>query len=196
MKSKLLKVGIPVFLIGGFTWVMMGFPPNPRVGYAPEQPIKYSHKLHAGQYNIDCQYCHTTVTMGKKAAVPSLNICFNCHEVVGDKGTFNTGDKNTDKLYEGEVEKLRAYWDKNQVPNWIRIHNLPDHVRFSHQPHIHAFLKPGQPTKEVCKLCHGDIASMEVVRQDKPVNTMGFCISCHRDNKALGAQVNCSTCHY
>lgn len=181
MKSKLIKIGIPVVLISGFIWVMMGFPPNPRVGYAPEQPIKYSHKIHAGDYNIDCQYCHTGVTMGRKAAVPSLNICFNCHEIVGDG--------------KPEVEKLRKYWDENKVPNWVRIHNLPDHVRFSHQPHIHALLKPGQPSKEACKPCHGDIASMEVVEQAKPIN-MGFCISCHRENEKLGARVDCSTCHY
>ncbi|MDH4261642.1 MAG: cytochrome C [Spirochaetia bacterium] len=193
MKSKLLKIGIPVVLISGFIWVMMGYPPNPRVGYAPIQPIQYSHKVHAGKYNMDCQYCHTGVTMGKKAAVPSLNICFNCHEIVGDN--VDTGDKKTDAFYTGEIKKLRKYWEDNKVPEWIRIHNLPDHVRFSHQPHIHALLKPGQATKEACKPCHGDIATMEVVEQVKPLN-MGFCISCHRENKALGARVDCSTCHY
>lgn len=195
MKSKMLKIGIPLLLVGGLSWMMMGFPPNPRKGYAPEQPIMYSHKIHAGKYGIDCQYCHTTVLMGRKASVPSLNICFNCHEYVGSPGTFNTGDKEKDKLYEGEVAKLRKYWETNKVPNWIRIHNLPDHVRFSHQPHIHRLLKPGQPTKEVCKLCHGDIANMEVVEQAKPIN-MGFCVHCHRKHKKDGARTNCSTCHY
>jgi len=193
MKSKLLTIGIPVVLIIGFIWVMMGFPPNPRVGYAPKQPIMYSHKVHAGQYNIDCQYCHTGVTMGKKAGIPGLNICFNCHEIVGDD--VNTGDKATDELYTGEIKKLREFWDKKEVPNWIRIHNMPDYVRFSHQPHIAALLKPGQPTKEACMPCHGDIASMEVVRQAKPLD-MGFCVSCHRENKNLGARTDCSTCHY
>jgi hypothetical protein len=160
---------------------MMGFPPNPRKGYAPEQPIHYSHKLHAGQYNLDCQYCHTGVLTGKKAAVPSLNVCFNCHEIVGDGIP--------------EVEKLRTFWEENKVPNWVRIHNMPDHVKFSHQPHINALLKPGQPTKEACMPCHGDIATMDVVEQAKPID-MGFCINCHRENKALGARIDCSTCHY
>ena len=183
MKSKALKIAIPVVLILGLTWLMMGMPPAARVGYGPEQPIHYSHKKHAGEMKIDCQYCHTTVAMGRKAGVPSLSVCMNCHNNVGLDGF-------------PELDKLRDnFWNENKSPEWIRIHNLPDHVKFSHAPHIKALLQPGHPSKEACMPCHGNIAEMQVVSQVESLN-MGFCISCHRDNKALGAKTNCSTCHY
>ncbi len=176
-----MKIGVPVLLLLGFFWVMMGMPPAARIGFAPEQPINYSHKLHAGDYNIDCQYCHTGVTTGRKAGVPSTNICMNCHNFVG--------------MEIAELNKLREFYDNKKSPEWIRVHNLPDHVRFSHGPHVNRLSKPGEPTKEVCKHCHGDIATMPVVTQVKSLN-MGFCVKCHEDNAELGAKINCSTCHY
>jgi len=183
--SKLLKRGIPLILLLGFVWMMMGNPPYSQLGYAPEQPFNYNHKLHAGDYKIDCQYCHTGVKTGKKAGVPSISICMNCHNSVG----FEEMPK---------LDDLRDnYWDKSKSPEWIRVHNMPDHVRFSHMPHVKAFHKEGEPTKEACKPCHGDIASMEVVTRVKALN-MGFCVDCHKqeDMVKLGAKRNCSTCHY
>jgi len=192
MKNTFMKIGIPVFLLLGFVWVIMGMPPHSRIGFAPEQPIHYSHKLHAGDLGMDCQYCHSTVSFSKKAAVPSSNICLNCHATIRERYNEKTDEfeplPQIDKLY-------NEYIDKGESPQWVRVHNLPDHVRFSHAPHIKAFLEKGQESKEACKLCHGDIASMEVVTQVKSLN-MGYCVSCHRENKDKGAKVNCSTCHY
>lgn len=179
MLGKIIKIGIPVVVIAFFGWLLFG--PALRVGYSPEQPIPYDHELHAGQYNIDCQYCHTGVTKGKKATVPSLNICMNCHSVVGS-------DKPN-------VEKLVNAYSENKTIEWIRVHNMPDHVQFSHAPHIKALWDGKSPSKEVCATCHGDVASMERVAQVKALN-MGFCVNCHRENRDKGAKTNCSTCHY
>lgn len=179
MLGKIIKIGLPLFLVSFVGWII--FAPPPQVGYAPDQPIPYDHQLHAGQYNIDCQYCHTGVTKGKKAGVPSLNICMNCHKMVG------AGIEN--------VEKLKNYFLDDKSPEWIRIHNMPDHVQFSHAPHIKALLKEGEPSKKACVTCHGDVASMKKVAQVESLN-MGFCVNCHRDNKDKGAKTNCSTCHY
>ena len=183
MNKKLKRIILIIVIFGGLGWLMMGMPPHPRVGYAPEQPFNYNHKIHAGDYKIDCQYCHTGVTTGRKAGVPSLNICLNCH----------ASGAGQDK--EQVMKLVEEFADEGVRPQWTRIHNLPDHVRFSHAPHIAKFSKEGEPTKEVCKLCHGDIASMDVVEQVKTMN-MGFCVTCHKENKDNGAMLNCSTCHY
>ena len=173
------KYGLIPWAVVFFLWAVVA--PPQQVGYAPEQPIHYSHELHAGEYGIDCQYCHSGVTYSKKAGVPSLNVCLSCHNAVG------YGNK--------QVEKIKDYWEKKKSPEWVRIHNMPDHVRFSHAPHIKALLKPGEPTKTACVQCHGNIDQMEVVAQVESLN-MGFCINCHRENEARGAQINCGNCHY
>ncbi|MES0488766.1 MAG: cytochrome c3 family protein [Leptospirales bacterium] len=188
MKGKALKIGIPIFLLGGLIWAMMGNYPYAQIGYGPKQPVEYSHKKHAGDFNMDCQYCHTGVTTGKKAGVPSINICMNCHVSVGFKEDMFTP---LDKL-----QPLHDKWDAGESPQWVRIHNMPDHVRFSHAPHVNSLSKPGEPTKEVCKTCHGDVASMEVVEQVESLN-MGFCVSCHKEKREThDTRMNCSTCHY
>ncbi len=169
---------LPIVVIAAL-WIF--FAPPKQVGYSPEQPIKYSHKLHVGEYNIDCQYCHTGVTYGKKAGVPDLNTCRNCHIAIGSENK--------------EIKKIQKYWDQKKSPEWIRVHNMPDHVRFAHAPHIKVLLKKGQPTKEACVQCHGNVASMEVLGQVESLN-MGFCIDCHRENSSKGAKTDCSSCHY
>ena len=208
MNKTLKRIILIIVIFGGLGWVMMGMPPHPRIGYAPEQPFNYNHKIHAGDYKIDCQYCHTGVTTGRKAGVPSLNICLNCHAngIVGtDKVYGETKDEDGkavpligEDLVTQLVELADAAADEPVSVQWTRIHNLPDHVRFSHAPHVAKFSKEGEPTKEVCKLCHGDIASMEVVEQVETLN-MGFCISCHKkhkDDEVNNAMTNCSACHY
>ncbi len=127
-------------------------------GYAPKQPIAYSHKLHAGEYKINCAYCHTSVYKGKNASIPSANICMNCHGVI----------KNTSP----EIKKLYAAIEKNQPIEWIRVHNLPDHAYFNHAQHTNV-------GGLACQNCHGEIEKMEVVQQVSPL-TMGWCIDCHR----------------
>ena len=176
---KAVKIGLPIFLVSFTIWLLAS--PPAQVGYAPTQPINYSHKFHAGELGLDCQYCHTGVTWGKKAGVPSLNVCMNCHSAVGYGNP--------------EIEKLQKMWAEKKSPAWVRVHNLPDHAKFSHAPHIKALKKDNDPSIKACKHCHGDVTKMEVVAQVKDLN-MGFCVNCHRDNEAKGAKINCSTCHY
>ncbi len=135
-------------------------------GYAPDQPIKYSHKLHAGEMKIDCKYCHVGVEKGKQAGIPTVNICMNCHKAV-DQTVNGTGKE--------EIAKIRAAYENNTPVKWVRIHNLPDHVYFSHAQHV----KAGQIA---CQTCHGQIQEMEVVAQNQPLS-MSWCINCHRETK-------------
>lgn len=134
-------------------------------GYAPKQPIAYSHKVHAGDYGIDCNYCHTGVTKSKNANIPSANICMNCHMSIVE-GT-NTGT--------AEIQKIYDAIENNEPIEWVRIHNLPDHAYFNHQQH---YAVGGLE----CQTCHGPIEEMEVVYQYSNL-TMGWCINCHRDTE-------------
>lgn len=190
MLSKLVpiaKVAAPILIIGAMAGLF--FTPPKQVGYAPEQPIPYDHKIHAGDYGIDCQYCHTGVTVGKRAGVPSGNICNNCH------GFSPVGARIK------SVQMLKKKYNAGETINWVKVHEMPNFVRFSHAPHIKALHKEGEPTKESCKTCHGDIANMPVVTQVESLN-MGFCVNCHRDfrddnhYKHKGVSVSCNTCHY
>jgi mono/diheme cytochrome c family protein len=128
-------------------------------GYAPKQPIQYSHKLHAGQYQIDCNYCHTGVNKGKTANIPSANICMNCHGVI--------------KAGSPEIQKIYRAIEKNQPIEWVRVHNLPDLAYFNHAQHVNV-------GGLQCQQCHGEIEKMEVVEQRSSL-TMGWCIDCHRE---------------
>lgn len=127
-------------------------------GYAPKQPIQYSHKLHAGQYKIDCNYCHTGVNKGKSATIPAANICMNCHGVI--------------KKESPEIQKIYAAIENNRPIEWIRVHNLPDLAYFNHAQHVNV-------GNVQCQTCHGEIEKMEVVEQRSSL-TMGWCIDCHR----------------
>ncbi|MEM1406758.1 MAG: cytochrome c3 family protein [Bacteroidota bacterium] len=129
-----------------------------QVGYAPKQPIAFSHQLHAGQYEIDCQYCHTGVRKSKSANIPSPNICMNCHSAI--------------KTESPEIQKIYAAIENDKPIEWVRIHNLPDLAYFNHSQHV-------QVGKLECENCHGDIKEMEVVQQASLL-TMGWCIDCHR----------------
>ncbi|MEN9523316.1 MAG: hypothetical protein RL065_1693 [Bacteroidota bacterium] len=137
-------------------------------GYMPTQPIKYSHKLHAGDMQIDCKYCHVGVEKGKQAGIPTVNICMNCHKAVGE--TVNGTGKE-------EIAKIRKAYETGQPVEWVRIHNLPDHVYFNHAQHV----KAGGLE---CQTCHGQIQEMEVVAQNQPLS-MSWCINCHRETKVL-----------
>ena len=164
--------------------------------YAPTQPIAFSHKIHAGTYEIDCNYCHTGVRISKSANIPSANICMNCHGEI--------------KKESPEIQKIYTAIEQNRPIEWIRVHNLPDLAYFNHQQHV-------EIGKVACESCHGDIKTMDVVSQYAPL-TMGWCINCHRstniqsDNKyydklevlhkdqglkveAIGG-LECSKCHY
>ena len=131
-------------------------------GYAPKQPIAFSHKIHAGQYEIDCNYCHTGATKGKNATIPSVNICMNCHNQIRT-GTL-TG--------EGEIAKIVSAYENNKPIEWVRIHNLPDLAYFNHSQHVNV-------GNVECQTCHGPIETMDVVKQHSLL-TMGWCIDCHK----------------
>jgi len=139
------------------------------VGYAPIQPIPFSHKLHAGTRKIPCLYCHSNAERSRHATIPSTNVCMNCHLVV-----------RTDKPAIQQVTKL--YEEGKPIP-WVRVHRVPDYVYFSHRWHVARGI--------ACQTCHGQIQNEDVVRQAENLK-MGWCISCHRQNKA---SQECNTCH-
>jgi len=137
-------------------------------GYAPKQPIAFSHKLHAGAYEIDCKYCHVGTIKGKSATIPSVNICMNCHNAV------KTESPQIQKLWAAaDWQPETKTYGPNQKPiEWVRIHNLPDLAYFNHAQHV---VVGGIE----CQTCHGPIETMDVVKQYSLL-TMGWCIDCHR----------------
>lgn len=140
--------------------------------YQPKQPIAFSHKIHAGQYEIECNYCHTGALKGKQANIPSANICMNCHTQI-QQGT-NTGTGEIAKIYAaiGYDPTTGSYTGKQKPIEWVRIHNLPDLAYFNHAQHANV-------AAIQCQTCHGPIQEMEVVKQYSLL-TMGWCIDCHR----------------
>lgn len=206
--SNLLRPGIALTLAGAPLYLvtllyLVGSPRTTDVGYAPKQPVEYSHALHVGQLGIDCRYCHTTVEHEAFAAIPPTQTCMNCHAKVRT---------NSDKL----VLVRESYATGMPIP-WVKIHDLPDYAHFNHASHVRAGVS--------CVSCHGRVDQMEVVYQVEPLN-MGWCLDCHRnpephlrpvefvtqldwkpegDPVELGARlraerninpkVDCSTCH-
>lgn len=152
-------------------------------GYAPDQPIAFSHELHVGTHKIQCQYCHNQVERSKSSNIPSLATCMNCHQQVAGKADQETvpGYKDTD-----EIKKLREAYNDGKSIEWVRVHMLPDHVTFNHQAHVAKGVS--------CQTCHGEIEKMAKVYQHSDLS-MGWCVNCHRqpENKA---PLNCTTCHH
>ncbi len=140
-------------------------------GYQPRQPIAFSHKLHAGQYEIACQYCHTGVMKAKSANIPSPNICMNCHTQI------KTESPEIQKIYAAidYNPEDQSYGTDTKPIEWVRVHNLPDLAYFNHSQHV-------QVAGLACETCHGDIREMEVVYQYSKL-TMGWCINCHRETE-------------
>lgn len=130
--------------------------------YQPEQPIAFSHKVHAGQNQIDCLYCHTTASESIHAGIPSTQLCMNCHAVV--KSGTTTGTKEIDKIFKS--------LESGKPIEWIKVHNNPDHVFFSHAQHVAV-------GKLDCNDCHGPVETMDRVIQVNDLS-MGWCIECHR----------------
>src|SRR5690606_4128113 len=133
--------------------------------FQPDQPIKFSHQVHMTENQMDCMYCHHTVTTSKSANIPSTNLCMNCHIVVREgsrSGRF-------------EIDKLVKAYEEGRSIEWVRIHELPDHVFFSHAQHVGA-------GNLDCMQCHGNVEEMHVVRQVQDLS-MGWCVECHRETK-------------
>ena len=157
--STLRSIAIWVFLLVATKATLDGaYSIGIQQGYAPKQPIAYSHKLHAGQYKINCNYCHTGVNKGKQATIPAANICMNCHGVI--------------KKESPEIQKIYAAIEQNKPIEWVSVHNLPDLAYFNHAQHVNV-------GNVQCTTCHGEIEKMEVVEQRSSL-TMGWCIDCHR----------------
>jgi cytochrome c2 len=156
-------------------------------GYQPTQPIRYSHALHAGKHKIDCQYCHSTAYKGKNANIPSLNTCMNCHKNVSKGPLYGT--EEIAKIYAavGWDPTTKTYSGTPKPVEWVRIHNLPDHVYFNHSQHVNA-------GKVKCQTCHGPIETMEEVYQYSPLS-MGWCINCHRNTEVQFASNNYYTAY-
>ncbi len=133
-------------------------PKNLQVGYAPEQPIPYSHKLHVDELGIDCRYCHSNVERSAEAMIPPTQTCMGCHAVVNSSSP--------------KLAALRESWTSNSAVPWVRVHELPEHAYFDHSAHL--------PAGVGCVSCHGRIDQMDVVRLDAPLS-MGWCLDCHRD---------------
>ena len=152
-------------------------------GYMPVQPIHYSHKIHSGANQIDCNYCHSSARVSKHSGIPSLNVCMNCHVNIAEyNGEEDLENGYTKDFYTNEIKKLYAAvgWDEDnqrytgqiEPVKWVRIHNLPDFAYFNHSQHVSV-------GKVDCQNCHGPVEEMEVMYQYSPL-TMGWCIDCHR----------------
>ena len=209
--AKLLTlgvVGLLVTVVVGFVTVVLliSWFSNPPfgLGNAPPQPVAFPHTVHAGSpqeggMGIQCEFCHRNVTRGEAATVPALEQCLFCHKEIG--GTTETA--------KAEIAKVRQSFDLNQPIDWERVHRLPDHVRFIHEAHIRFFTNPdtqltrrlinGESTnqpltvQETCSVCHGDVASMTVVKPKQGQSLkMGTCLDCHRNNNV---PTDCTVCH-
>lgn len=139
-----------------FFWYY-GSPKYLEVGYQPEQPVPYSHKLHAGDLGMDCRYCHTSVETSPAANVPPTETCMNCHELI--------------KPNSAKLEPIRESWKEGMPIRWTKVHMLPDYAYFNHSAHVNAGVG--------CEDCHGNVTQMEVVEQEKPLS-MQWCLDCHR----------------
>ncbi len=229
VRSFLLYAAI---IIGAYILVTRAIGLGRQQNYEPDQPIKFSHAIHAGENGIDCQYCHDGARRSKHAVIPATNTCMNCHSAIQKGSNFGTAEltkiyasvgydpitgkyiENYDKLTESEIEAIYKKWitesyledeeltvldrkgekvvqsqwseikksltneQKSQIQGpieWVRIHNLPDHVYFNHAQHVTV----GQVA---CQDCHGKVEEMEVVSQYAPLS-MGWCINCHRQTE-------------
>ena len=186
-KAYIAIAAIVLFMIGGYLMFEGAQGLGRSQKYQPVQPIYYSHQVHAGVNQISCLYCHGGAMQGKQASIPSVNICMNCHmgisEYAGqtklfrEDGSLVDGTAEIQKLYEyaGWDPGKKLYTGKGKPIEWIRIHNLPDHVYFNHAQHVAV----GQ---QACQTCHGEIQKMGEVYQFANLS-MGWCVNCHRETK-------------
>ncbi len=197
MIGKIILAALGIFAFYGvWNWLMwIGV----YKGYKPEQPIHFSHKIHAGDNKIDCQLCHSSAKYGKVSEIPSMNVCMNCHRNISEyNGKYFEPGKDK-AFYDGEIQKIytatgwdpatQKYTGKTQPIEWTRIHNMPDFVYFNHSQHVvageqaiissHNKKNPDNKIDVVCKACHGKVDTMNVVQMANDF-TMGWCIECHR----------------
>ena len=135
-----------------------------------EQPVAFSHTRHVVHAGIDCQFCHAYARRGPVAGIPSVERCAGCHRTILSERP--------------EIERVLDYWERQEPIPWIRVHDLPDYVRFSHKAHVRAGVD--------CATCHGDVGAMEIARQVESLS-MGWCVECHTEREASR---DCAVCHY
>ena len=217
MKSRIvtiiLSIAVAFSLLLLVSRAAMFHLPGNQQGYEPAQPIAYSHRLHAGEMQIQCLYCHFGADESRYAGIPSASVCMNCHRfVTAPLGAVRAEDElavkekrpprpvvspELQKLYDALALDAGMRRDPNRTPQpiaWTRIHKLPDFVYFDHRAHVNAGV--------ACQQCHGPVESMERVRQVSDLS-MGWCVNCHRQANRTGiaghrvnASTNCSTCHF
>jgi len=178
-----LKIATTIILVLVGAYVFFGSLMQVGVdqGYQPIQPIAFSHKIHAGDNKVDCQYCHSSAKHSKHSGIPSANVCMNCHKSISEY-TGPVTSEYSKEFYDGEIQKLynAVGWDAETLQytgeekpiEWVRVHNLPDFAYFNHSQHVTV---GGQK----CQKCHGPVETMEEVYQYSPL-TMGWCIDCHK----------------
>lgn len=195
IKIAVPLIGLVVALVGLFVGIFFiqawwsqpsGIFDVAGISDGPEQPIAFPHTVHVQDAGLDCQFCHRTVSTDEAATVPAVEQCLFCH----DFGRID-GSRSSNSDAEQEIAKLvTAFYgsdDGKVLPapiDWMRVHRMPDHVQFIHEPHISAGL--------TCSTCHGNVSEMEVVKQVRNLK-MRDCVDCHRD---LNAPTDCATCHY
>lgn len=156
------------------------------------QPIAFNHALHAGTRQIACVYCHRGAQNGYYAGVPAVQDCANCHQNFPNYSPYKPKPESgpdPDAKWRDEVGKLKTYIDGKKSISWFKNYDLPEHVKFAHKAHLNAKLANGQAID--CNQCHGDVKTMEVIQLNEKT-TMGWCVTCHREN---GAPTDCTTCH-
>ncbi|HRX80914.1 MAG TPA: cytochrome c3 family protein [Pirellulaceae bacterium] len=217
MQQRVITVVLLIGLCFGLITLVAGMSswrlPGNEQGYAPKQPIEYSHRLHAGELGIDCMFCHTAADKSRHAGIPSTDVCMKCHKVVTSsfdvlQDEMNKADEEKRKPKQIVSEELRKLYDAlaldetlqpkegataESIP-WVRVHNLPDHVHFDHRAHVAAGV--------TCQKCHGPVESMQRMEQFESL-TMGWCVNCHQEStktgingKAVDAKTDCAVCHY
>ena len=185
VQNQFLVLVFSIFLILAAGYFAYGYLMQVGVdqGYAPVQPIHFSHKIHAGDNQIDCKFCHSSARTSKTSGIPSLNVCMNCHKNISEVAEGTATEEHSKAFYDGEIAKLykavgwdaaeQKYTGKTEPVKWVRIHNLPDFVYFNYSQHVTV-------AGVACQTCHGEIQEMEVVGQFAPL-TMGWCINCHKE---------------
>lgn len=203
MRIRLLTIALAAALAVSLTTLAFAWRlPGNNQGYEPDQPIAFSHKLHAGDMQIACAYCHAGAESSRHAGIPALNVCMNCHERVTASLAMQQKAEPIEspelrKLYDAlALDDVLAPID-GRTPKpiaWQRVHRLPDFVYFDHRAHVTASVP--------CQQCHGPVETMDRVRQHETL-AMGWCVNCHRGVNVTGvagkpvlASIDCVTCHY
>ncbi|MGZ9676852.1 c-type cytochrome [Flavobacterium sp. GNP001] len=183
-KNQFLILVTVVFLLLSSAYFVYGFLMQVGVDqdYAPIQPIHYSHRIHAGDNEINCKYCHSAARVSKNGGIPSLNVCMNCHKNIAEVAETTATPEYSKAFYDEQIQKLykavgwdqatQTYTGKTEPVKWVRIHNLPDFVYFNHSQHVTV-------GGIECQTCHGPVQEYEIQKQFAPL-TMGWCIDCHR----------------